>query len=80
MGFGGRGETHDELAVIDFVEGDIVMFLGVGLRVGAFDQGEAYSDLGAETNHGGVDVGVYQGSNGGVDVSRVGREEGAEKE
>ena len=50
------------------------------MRIRAFHEGEADGDLCAETNDCSGDVGIYERGDGGVDIARVGRENGAEKE
>lgn len=79
MRFRGCGETHDQLTVIDLIQGDIVMLLRVRMRVGPLDQGEADGHLGTEANDGGVNLGSHKRADGGVDIARVRREERAEQ-
>lgn len=55
------------------------MLLRVRVRVGPLDQGEADGHLGAEANHGRIDMGSHERADSSVNIAGVRREERAEK-
>lgn len=50
------------------------------MRIGPFDESQADGHLGAESNDRGGDVRIDKGGDGGMDIARIGGEEGAEKQ
>lgn len=56
---------------MDLVEGDVVVFLRIGMWIRAFHKSEANSDLGAKTDDCSGDVRIDKGGDGSMDIARV---------
>ena len=80
-GGGWRGScAHEQLAVVDVVEGDSVGLAGGHGGIGARDQGPADGDLGGEADDDAGDVVVCERGDGLVDVTWVAAEQAAVQE
>lgn len=71
------GGAHEEITVVGFIENDGVGFGRRERRVGARDEGAADCDLGCKADDAAGYVGGYKSGDGAVDISWVGRNQGA---